>query len=69
MECPICGDPNTDELVNEVDIGVGTMTQLIGWHCDKCGQIAACYECGQPLKRGYHNDDLCTKNLFSTEGK
>lgn len=63
MECPICGAEDAMELLDEVDIGVGTMSKMRGWDCLECGSIPAC-ECGQPIYPKYHDDNLCTKNLF-----
>ncbi len=36
MNCPDC-KTTLEEVKEEVDIGVGTLTHLIGYDCPKCG--------------------------------
>lgn len=47
--CPKCGTHKLEEVVEEVDIGVGTQRHLIGFECLECGAaIACCSQCGVP---------------------
>ncbi len=46
MNCPRCGGPRYIEIRDEVDIGVGTMTRLLGGDCEDCGQFGICQDCG-----------------------
>lgn len=46
MNCPVCEHPQAEEIVEEVDIGVGIQRHTVGVDCPKCGQIAACSACG-----------------------
>ena len=47
--CPKCGTHKLQEVIEEVDIGVGVQKHLLGWECCECGlAIAACAQCGSP---------------------
>jgi hypothetical protein len=48
MKCPRCNAEGAVELVDEVDIGVGTIRNVHGYECPKCGPVAVCRSCGQP---------------------
>ena len=44
--CPKCGCKNCDLITNDVDIGVGMQSVVIGADCFKCGPMSRCLECG-----------------------
>ncbi len=47
MICPKCNEDELIPITEEVDIGVGFQTHVLGWECSKCGeQFAACNDCG-----------------------
>lgn len=48
VECPKCRLPHAEEIIDEVDIGVGIQRHLRGWACGGCGLVAACDRCGRP---------------------
>jgi hypothetical protein len=48
VECPKCHKPIAEEIVEEVDIGVGIQRFVTGWACGDCGLIATCNGCGRP---------------------
>jgi len=56
MNCPVCNNPEAEELIDEIDIGVGTLTNLRGYECPDCGVIPVCDECKCILDREDHAD-------------
>ena len=38
-KCPVCGE-EAIRIEDEVDIGVGTLKNLRGWDCPRCGQLS-----------------------------
>ena len=43
--CPKCGAVDFQEVVDEVDIGVGVITSLRGGDCLDCGEMSMCDNC------------------------
>jgi hypothetical protein len=56
--CPICDAVRCLVIQDEVDIGVGVQTHVLGWECEQCGEIAACNLCGGPV--GPDHDKECS---------
>lgn len=46
MKCPKCDRTDAEELVEEVDIGVGTLRAVVGYECPDCGIMGRCPCCG-----------------------
>ena len=44
--CPKCGHSTIEIEKDEVDIGVGIQTRIIGLNCESCGQVSCCENCG-----------------------
>ena len=48
VECPKCGCKEAEEIVEEVDIGVGVQRFVVGYICPKCREFSICSGCGAP---------------------
>ncbi len=48
VNCPLCNAVRCLVIQDEVDIGVGVLTHVLGWECEQCGQISVCEKCGGP---------------------
>ena len=47
-DCPKCGKPGCVVIQDEVDIGFGVQTHVLGFECDTYGQLEVCSFCGSP---------------------
>jgi hypothetical protein len=57
--CPVCKKPNCfNPQIEEVDIGVGIQTLLVGGECKHCGWVAKCPTCGAFNDHEQWCDDL-----------
>jgi hypothetical protein len=55
MNCPKCNRPGCEEVIDEIDIGVGIQKHTIGFECPDCGNIGICNECGAPDFKPHSN--------------
>jgi hypothetical protein len=46
FECPRCRGKDFEIVKDEVDIGVGVQTRVLGGICAVCGDISLCDMCG-----------------------
>ncbi len=44
-QCPKCNGP-AEIFRDEVDIGVGVQSFIVGCECPKCGHLTVCPHCG-----------------------
>ncbi|KKM96505.1 hypothetical protein LCGC14_1177400 [marine sediment metagenome] len=55
-DCRRCKTGQLVALTNEVDIGVGMLSHVLGYECPNCGIFVVCPDCGIALDSRPHWD-------------